>query len=466
MGVPDVWNELVPHDDLINTKALETYLIPTLPKDTPKVRGLGISRPFNASHELHVDFNGSGNFSLVGTPSGWFEKFTNSGININFINPVKPRLSTERRSKSVLLVRSASKNNALLRQEGISDENWVTTKPSLLDKALFDGARSLHEVDGLEEEPLKNISPIDNFYLRPYIIDADLDPNSRFCDLKLIAEGESGNISRAMDCFSGKTVAIKKVAWDKHVKLRTLRTELYLMSTTNHPNLISYHGCYTSVESLWIIMELMDLGSLVDIISCYPEFKMKESHISRVASDVLSALEYLEAHAIAHRDVMSDNLLVNSRGNIKLADFGKSIILSKRRPTRYSIVGTLYWIAPEMIRKEVYTPKVDIWGLGIVLFEMAEGVPPNMDDPEQARQDLLNGCQPRLASPELWSPCFKHFLTSCTLPNPEERPAAEALSKHDFLSQKCHPLEMVKIYQHCAKLTSDPSDNLPSSPLL
>lgn len=95
-------------------------------------------------------------------------------------------------------------------------------------------------------------------------------------------------------------------------------------------------------------------------------------------------------------------------------------------------------MAPEMLRKEAYGCKVDVWSFGIVLFEMAEGNPPHMDNPEQvtpprsiidfqARLSILSGRPPRLASPSAWSPAFVDFLASCTLPDPYKRPSASSL---------------------------------------
>ncbi|KAJ9085968.1 hypothetical protein DSO57_1008756 [Entomophthora muscae] len=229
------------------------------------------------------------------------------------------------------------------------------------------------------------------------------------------------------------------------------------MSMSDHPNLISYFGSYATADALWIVMELIDLGSLTDIVSCYPEFQMKEKQIACVAFSVLSALAYLEAHLIVHRNVMSDNILLKSNGDIKLADFGTSTILSKRRPTNDSSKGTLFWMAPEMLRKESYGLKVDVWSFGIVLFEMAEGNPPHLDNPEQARLSIASGCPPRLAFPGSWSDTFIDFLTSCTFPNPNKRPNASALLPHAFLTHRCPSSDIVRLYQLCSEL-SDPCE--------
>lgn len=82
-----------------------------------------------------------------------------------------------------------------------------------------------------------------------------------------------------------------------------------------------------------------------------------------------------------HRDIKSDNILLDLKGNIKLADFGYTVQLTQKRPLRDTTIGTPYWEAPEVITGDPYDKKVDVWSLGIMALEMAEGEPPYMDLP-------------------------------------------------------------------------------------
>lgn len=95
----------------------------------------------------------------------------------------------------------------------------------------------------------------------------------------------------------------------------------------------------------------------------------------------MAGLSYIHSKHRIHRDIKSDNILIGDGGSVKIADFGYAAQLSKSRAKRQTIVGTPYWMAPELIRGVDYDSKVDIWSLGIMLMELLEGEPPYMSYP-------------------------------------------------------------------------------------
>lgn len=93
---------------------------------------------------------------------------------------------------------------------------------------------------------------------------------------------------------------------------------------------------------------------------------------------MLLGLDYIHKKNKIHRDLKSDNILVNSNGDIKIADFGFAIQLTEEKDKRNEVVGTPAWMAPELILRKKYDEKVDVWSLGVIAIELAEGEPPHL----------------------------------------------------------------------------------------
>ncbi len=124
-----------------------------------------------------------------------------------------------------------------------------------------------------------------------------------------------------------------------------------MMAKCSHPNIISFKEGYFFKDKYWIFMEYMDLGCLTDIIEGYYGH-FTEIQLKYIAYQTLNSISYLHQNHVIHRDIKSDNLLINSAGEIKLGDFGYAAQLTRERQNRTSKVGTVCWMAPELIRGE------------------------------------------------------------------------------------------------------------------
>lgn len=125
-------------------------------------------------------------------------------------------------------------------------------------------------------------------------------------------------------------------------------------------------------------------------------------------------------------------------GSIKLADFGFAAQLTAEHRDRRSQVGTPYWMAPEIIRGEDYGPGVDLWSLGIMAIEMADGEPPLIDEPPlRALLLIITKDPPTVKDPSSWSDEFNDFLAKCLTADPLDRPNVEELLKHPFIQKAC-----------------------------
>eukprot|EP01098_Paradermamoeba_levis_P008532 TRINITY_DN3539_c0_g1_i1.p1 TRINITY_DN3539_c0_g1~~TRINITY_DN3539_c0_g1_i1.p1 ORF type:complete len:464 (-),score=141.74 TRINITY_DN3539_c0_g1_i1:265-1590(-) len=294
--------------------------------------------------------------------------------------------------------------------------------------------------------------------LRDFITEGN--PQFIFTDLKKIGEGAAGEVFSAIHTKTGGKVAIKKMVVSQSNMIIIL-TELDIMKTSKHPNLVDYIESYIDGADLWVTMEYMGGGCLTDILDHFQDVQMDESHIAYCCAEVLKGLSYIHSLHRVHRDIKSDNILVNEAGEVKLADFGYAAQLTKERSQRNTVVGTAYWMAPEVINAQEYGTKVDVWSLGIMAMELAEGEPPYMELPPLRALFMITTqgippLRPRQSSSSSssssWSSDFHHFIHQCLQKEPEERPNSDELLKHPFLSKACTAKDFLVLVNKAKKL--------------
>lgn len=180
-------------------------------------------------------------------------------------------------------------------------------------------------------------------------------------------------------------------------------------------------------------MEYCGAGSVSDIMRLRKK-TLTEDEISTILSDTLKGLEYLHLRRKIHRDIKAGNILLNSEGHAKLADFGVAGQLTDTMAKRNTVIGTPFWMAPEVIEEIGYDCVADIWSLGITALEMAEGKPPYGDiHPMRAIFMIPTKPPPSFREIDRWSPEFVDFVSLCLVKNPEERATASSLLHHDFI---------------------------------
>ena len=151
----------------------------------------------------------------------------------------------------------------------------------------------------------------------------------------------------------------------------------------------------------------------------------------------LKGLYALHKRDMIHRDIKSDNILVNKSGILKICDFGLSAQMIRETPERRTEIGTPHWTAPEIIDSQPYGQKVDVWSFGIFTYVLAEGQPPFMD---KAQHDvnfhILNSKIPNISNK--YSEDFSHFIQCCLQKNPALRISTKDLLQHKFLLNADH----------------------------
>jgi serine/threonine protein kinase len=245
-----------------------------------------------------------------------------------------------------------------------------------------------------------------------------------------LGKGAFGSVYRALNWGTGETVAVKQIKLENLPKseLNTIMQEIDLLKNLNHPNIVKYHGFVKSSESLYIILEYCENGSLHSICKNFGKFP--ENLVALYMSQVLHGLLYLHEQGVIHRDIKGANILTTKEGLVKLADFGVATKASGLDEA--SVVGTPYWMAPEVIELTGASTASDIWSVGCTVIELISGKPPyHKFQPMQALFRIVNDEHPPI--PGSASPTVRDFLMQCFQKNPNLRISAKRLLKHSWI---------------------------------
>merc|ERR1719206_230091 len=215
------------------------------------------------------------------------------------------------------------------------------------------------------------------------------DPRHDLEDFIKIGEGSTGIV-----CIATERTSLKRMDLRKQQRRELLFNEVVIMRDYHHSNIVEMYDSYLVEDELWVVMEYLEGGALTDIVT---NVRMTEEQIATVCKMCLKALAYLHSQGVIHRDIKSDSILLAADGNVKLSDFGFCAQVSSELPKRKSLVGTPYWMSPEVISRLPYGPEVDIWSLGIMVIEMVDGEPPFFNEPPlQAMRRIRDMPPPKL----------------------------------------------------------------------
>ncbi|PHH68604.1 hypothetical protein CDD80_7405 [Ophiocordyceps camponoti-rufipedis] len=259
------------------------------------------------------------------------------------------------------------------------------------------------------------------------------DPRDVFRGFTKIGQGASGGVFTGYERGTNRLVAIKQMNLEQQPKKDLIINEILVMKDSSHPNIVNFIDSYLCGGELWVVMEFMEGGSLTDVVTFNI---MTEGQIASVCRETLKGLQHLHSKGVIHRDIKSDNILLSNEGSIKLTDFGFCATINETQNKRTTMVGTPYWMAPEVVTRKEYGRKVDIWSLGIMAIEMIEGEPPYLtESPLRALWLIATNGTPQIKNELELSPVFRDFLYFALKVDPEKRASAHDLLRHDFMKQ-------------------------------
>lgn len=295
------------------------------------------------------------------------------------------------------------------------------------------------------------------------------NPLDNYSKQKKIGQGASGSVyvARVKESATSQVareiyrlhgpkgqVAIKQMDLRNQPRKELIVNEIIVMKDSKHPNIVNFLDSFLQEQSneLWVVMEFMEGGALTDVID--NNNVITEDQIATICNETCKGLAHLHSQDIIHRDIKSDNVLLDRMGNVKIskfsaygpncelticaADFGFCAKLTESKSKRATMVGTPYWMAPEVVKQKEYGPKVDIWSLGIMAIEMIESEPPYLnEEPLKALFLIATNGTPRLKNPNKLSRELKAFLSVCLCVDVRSRASADELLRNEFMKMGC-----------------------------
>lgn len=299
------------------------------------------------------------------------------------------------------------------------------------------------------KQALTNDGEDDDEELQSFL-DGDSWDDNKWMKGALIGQGSFGSVYLALHAVTGELLAVKQVetpsgtlsASDSRKKsmIDALKREIGLLRELRHANIVQYLGCSSSDNNLNIFLEYVAGGSVQTMLNSYGA--LGEPLVRSFVRQILTGLSYLHERDIIHRDIKGANILVDNKGTIKISDFGISKKLeasnllggAKNAKHRPSLQGSVFWMAPEVVKQTSYTRKADIWSLGCLVVEMMTGTHPFPDCSQLQAIFKIGGGKASPTIPENASADAKKFLNQTFELDHDQRPSADELMLSPFLN--------------------------------
>ncbi|KAH8053047.1 hypothetical protein JL722_9712 [Aureococcus anophagefferens] len=239
-----------------------------------------------------------------------------------------------------------------------------------------------------------------------------------------------GKVYKGRRKFTGQTVALKFIS--KHGKserdMRNLRQEIAILSALDHENVVKMFDYFETEREFCVVTEFAQ-GELFEILE--EDGTLPEDTVRDIARQLVKALHYLHSQRIIHRDLKPQNVLLGANGRVKLCDFGFARAMSMDTIVLTSIKGTPLYMAPELVKEQPYDHTVDLWSLGVILFELLVGQPPFYTN---SIYSLINHIvKDPVVFPSHVSEQFESFLSGLLQKDPRKRLAWPQLLEHPLV---------------------------------
>ncbi|KAJ1834517.1 spindle assembly checkpoint kinase [Coemansia sp. RSA 2711] len=195
---------------------------------------------------------------------------------------------------------------------------------------------------------------------------------------RVLGKGKFGRAYLARERNTNYICALKVLFKSELVESKIekqLRREVEIQTHLRHPHILRLYGYFYDDKRIYLILEYAARGEMYKLLQKQGSFS--EPMAAKYIWQMATALDYLHSKRVIHRDIKPENLLLNANGDLKIADFGWSVHAPNSR--RRTLCGTLDYLPPEMVEGRDHNASVDLWSLGVLMYEFLVGVPPFED---------------------------------------------------------------------------------------
>lgn len=247
-----------------------------------------------------------------------------------------------------------------------------------------------------------------------------------------LGKGKFGNVYLAREKKSKYIVALKVLFKSQLQKAQVehqLRREIEIQSHLRHPNVLRMFGYFYDESRVYLILEFAPRGEMYKVLQKQPHGRFDDARTAKYVRQLADALKYCHSKKVIHRDIKPENLLLDMKGDLKIADFGWSVHAPSSR--RATMCGTLDYLPPEMVEGSFHDEKVDLWSLGVLCYEFLVGKPPFETESHQETYQRIIKVDIRW--PDVVCSGARDLISKLLQKKPENRLPLERVMEHPWI---------------------------------
>ncbi|EAR97218.2 Serine/Threonine kinase domain protein (macronuclear) [Tetrahymena thermophila SB210] len=359
------------------------------------------------------------------------DQYLNTPLHYCFLNGDKDLLDIILK-KPYLDINLRNNNNKLPYQESSNEDLITYFRQQVQKKELQRNIKAHMQIIEYDEEDLHNLFSNNQSIVSNLHSQSILNHTSQYIVHGLIGKGAFAEVFLVEERKTGKQFALKMLHKQKIIEQNMYKyaiTERNILQLVDHPFIVKMHKAFQTKDKLFFLLENGKRGDILQHLKF--EKKFSESKAQFYAAEVLLALEYLHNHDIIYRDLKAQNILIAEDGHVRITDFG----LSKEGVREYdqgarSFCGSVAYMPPEILRNQGHGKSIDLYLLGIFIFEMLTGQPPFYGKDENT---IYNNIQMnQLKFPNFISRTAKSLLIKLLSKDPRFRPTPDQIKRHPF----------------------------------